>query len=138
MNNHVAFLINSLAGGGAEKVAIRLSEHLPVSAFILLERDVKYKTDKPIFFLSNHSTKTSPIIKTLSIPTYAYKLSKFLETTSPVVSFLERANFVNIISKLFKKHRSHNIRAYGPANRSCWFKKTEQAFSKNSLSERQI
>jgi glycosyltransferase involved in cell wall biosynthesis len=106
MNNHVAFLINSLAGGGAEKVAIRLSEHLPMSAFILLERDVKYKTDKPIFFLSNHSTKTSPIIKTLSIPTYAYRLSKFLEKASLVVSFLERANFVNIISKLSKKHKA--------------------------------
>jgi glycosyltransferase involved in cell wall biosynthesis len=106
MDVKLYFLINSLAGGGAEKVAIRLSEHLPVSAFILLERDVKYKTDKPIFFLNNHSTKTSPIIKTLSIPIYAYKLSKFLETTSPVVSFLERANFVNIISKLFKKHRA--------------------------------
>ena len=79
MNNHVAFLINSLAGGGAQKVAIRLSEHLPISAFILLERDIKYKTDKPIFFLSNHSTKTSPIIKTLSIPIYAYKLSDFIE-----------------------------------------------------------
>jgi glycosyltransferase involved in cell wall biosynthesis len=106
MNNHVAFLINSLAGGGAEKVAIRLSEHLPVSAFILLERDVKYKTDKSIFFLSNHSTKTSPIIKTLSIPIYAYKLSDFIEKNSLVVSFLERANFVNIISKLFKKHKA--------------------------------
>ncbi|MFZ8830964.1 MAG: glycosyltransferase [Thermodesulfobacteriaceae bacterium] len=106
MNNHVAFLINSLAGGGAEKVAIRLSEHLPISAFILLERDVKYKTDKPIFFLSNHSTETSPIIKTLSIPIYAYKLSKFLEENSLVVSFLERANFVNIISKLLKRHRA--------------------------------
>jgi glycosyltransferase involved in cell wall biosynthesis len=106
MNNHVAFLINSLAGGGAEKVAIRLSEHLPVSAFILLERDVKYKTDKSIFFLNNHSTKTSPIIKTLSIPIYAYKLSNFIEKNSLVVSFLERANFVNIISKLFKKHKA--------------------------------
>jgi glycosyltransferase involved in cell wall biosynthesis len=106
MDVKLYFLINSLAGGGAEKVAIRLSEHLSTSAFILLERDVKYKTDKPIFFLSNHSTKTSPIIKTLSIPMYAYKLSKFLETTSPVVSFLERANFVNIISKLFKKHKA--------------------------------
>jgi glycosyltransferase involved in cell wall biosynthesis len=106
MDVKLYFLINSLAGGGAEKVAVRLSEHLPISAFILLERDVKYKTDKPIFFLSNHSTKTSPIIKTLSIPIYAYKLSKFLETTPPVVSFLERANFVNIISKLFKKHEA--------------------------------
>jgi len=106
MDVKLYFLINSLAGGGAEKVAIRLSEHLPVSAFILLERDIKYKTDKPIFFLSNHSTKTSPIIKTLSIPIYAYKLSKFLEELSLVVSFLERANFVNIISKLFKKHKA--------------------------------
>jgi glycosyltransferase involved in cell wall biosynthesis len=106
MDVKLYFLINSLEGGGAEKVAIRLSDHLPMSAFILLERDVKYKTDKPIFFLSNHSTKTSPIIKTLSIPTYAYKLSKFLEKTSLVVSFLERANFVNIISKLFKKHKA--------------------------------
>jgi len=100
------FLINSFAGGGAQKVAIRLSEHSPISAFILLERDVKYKTDKPIFFLSNHSAKTSPIIKTLSIQIYAYKLSKFLEKDSLVVSFLERANFVNIISKLFNKHKA--------------------------------
>jgi glycosyltransferase involved in cell wall biosynthesis len=106
MDVKLYFLINSLAGGGAEKVAIILSEHLPMSAFILLERDIKYKTDKPIFFLSNHSTKTSPIIKTLSIPIYAYKLSKFLEKTPLVVSFLERANFVNIISKLFNKHRA--------------------------------
>ncbi len=106
MDVKLYFLINSLAGGGAEKVAIRLSEHLPMSAFILLERDVKYKTDKPIFFLSNHSTKTSPIIKTLSIPIYAYKLSKFLKKNSLAVSFLERANFVNIISKLSKKHRA--------------------------------
>jgi glycosyltransferase involved in cell wall biosynthesis len=102
----IYFLLNSLAGGGAEAVAIRLSEYLPVANFILLERDVKYKTDKPIFFLSNHSTKTSPIIKTLSILIYAYKLSDFIEKNSLVVSFLERANFVNIISKLFKKHRA--------------------------------
>jgi glycosyltransferase involved in cell wall biosynthesis len=106
MNNHVAFLINSLAGGGAEKVAVRLSEHLSTSAFILLERDVKYKTYKPIFFLSHHSTKTNPIIKTLSIPIYAYKLSDFIEKNLLIVSFLERANFVNIISKPFKKHKA--------------------------------
>jgi len=102
----IYFLLNSLAGGGAEAVAVRLSEYLPVANFILLERDVKYNTDKPIFFLSNHSTKTSPIIKTLSIPIYAYKLSDFIEKNSLVVSFLERANFVNIISKLFKKHKA--------------------------------
>ena len=59
MNNNVAFLTNSLAGEGAQRVAISLSEYLPISAFILLERDIKYKTDKPIFFLSNHSKQLS-------------------------------------------------------------------------------
>jgi Glycosyltransferase len=102
----IYFLLNSLAGGGAEMVAVRLSEYLPVTKGGLLERDVKDKTDKPILFLSKHSTKTNPIIKTLSIPTYAYKLSDFIEKNSLVVSFLERANFVNIISKLFKKHKA--------------------------------
>ena len=37
MNNHVAFLINSIAGGGAQKVAIRLSDHLPMSAELIAE-----------------------------------------------------------------------------------------------------
>ena len=59
MNNHVAFLTNLLAGGEAQKVSISLSEYLPIPAFILLERNIKYKTDKPIFFLSDHSKKLS-------------------------------------------------------------------------------
>ena len=99
----IYFLLNSLAGGGAEAVAVRLSEHIPIAKFILIEKDVKYQPNKEIIFLSKHSIKTNPIFKTLSIPLYAYRLSKKIEHNSIILSFLERANFVNIVSKLFFK-----------------------------------
>lgn len=43
----LSFLINSLAGGGAEQVALRLSDGLKPQKIFLLEKDVKYsvKTD---------------------------------------------------------------------------------------------
>ncbi|MFZ8831631.1 MAG: glycosyltransferase [Thermodesulfobacteriaceae bacterium] len=100
----IYFLLNSLAGGGAEKVAVRLSEHIPIAQFILVEKDVKYQVNKEIIFLSGHSIKTNSILKTLCIPLYAYELSKKVEYNSVIISFLERANFVNIVSKFFKKH----------------------------------
>jgi glycosyltransferase involved in cell wall biosynthesis len=100
----IYFLLNSLAGGGAEAVAVRLSEYIPIAKFILIEKDVKYKPNKEIIFLSKHSIKTNPIFKTLSIPLYAYRLSKKIEHNSIILSFLERANFVNIVSKFFKKN----------------------------------
>jgi hypothetical protein len=106
MDVKIYFLINSLSGGGAESVAIRLTKHLPVDKFILLEQDIKYQLDKHIIFLSNHTTGTNPIYKTLSIPFYAYKLSKTINRGSIVVSFLERANFVNVVSNFFKRHKT--------------------------------
>lgn len=100
----IYFLLNSLAGGGAEAVAVRLSEHIPIAKFILVEKDVKYQVNKKVIFLSDHSIKTNSILKTLCIPLYAYELSKEIEYNSIIISFLERANFVNIVSKFFKKH----------------------------------
>jgi glycosyltransferase involved in cell wall biosynthesis len=100
----IYFLLNSLAGGGAEAVAVRLSEHIPIAKFILIEKDVKYQVNKEVIFLSGHSIKTNSILKTLCIPLYAYELSKKVEYNSIIISFLERANFVNIVSKFFKKH----------------------------------
>jgi glycosyltransferase involved in cell wall biosynthesis len=100
----IYFLLNSLAGGGAEAVAVRLSEHIPIAKFILVEKDVKYQVNKEVIFLSGHSIKTNSILKTLCIPLYAYELSNKVEYNSIIISFLERANFVNIVSKFFKKH----------------------------------
>ncbi|MEM5782686.1 MAG: hypothetical protein QXD43_05885, partial [Candidatus Aenigmatarchaeota archaeon] len=59
------FLINSLAGGGAERVAVNLSKILSVKKFFLLEKDVRYEVPQDkLVFLSTHTLKTSPILKT--------------------------------------------------------------------------
>ncbi len=103
----VSFLINSLAGGGAERVAVNLGEFLNVDKIFLLERDVKYDFQKTeIILLSNHTNRTSPILKSLLIPVYAFKLSKNLRRDSVVVSFLERTNYVNILSTFISKHKA--------------------------------
>jgi hypothetical protein len=50
------FLINSLAGGGAEKVLVRLLLYLRPEKVFLLEKDVHYPVDKGILeFISKHS-----------------------------------------------------------------------------------
>jgi len=106
-NKNLYFLINSLAGGGAEKVAIRLYERLKPEKIILLEKDVAYPVhQEALEFLSNHTKNTNPILKTLYIPFYALKLKKCVEKESIILSFLERANFVNVIAKIFIKHRA--------------------------------
>jgi len=106
MGMNLYFLINSLAGGGAEKVLVRLLPFVNVQSVLLLEKEVVYSIDKPLAFLSSHSNKSSPVFKTLYIPIYSYKLAKSVSEGAIVVSFLERANFVNVFSKLFKKHKA--------------------------------
>jgi len=101
------FLINSLAGGGAEKVALRLYERLKPQKIILLEEDIAYPVYQgALEFLSNHTKNTNPILKTLYIPFYALKLKKCIEKESTILSFLERANFVNVVAKIFLKHKA--------------------------------
>ncbi|WP_353684454.1 glycosyltransferase [Thermodesulfovibrio sp. 3907-1M] len=101
------FLINSLAGGGAERVLIRILSFLKPKKVFLLEREINYPVDESLVeILSKHSIRTNPILKTLYIPLYALRLSSKLENSSTVVSFLERANFVNVLSKSFKKHKA--------------------------------
>ncbi len=102
----IYFLINSLAGGGAERVVVNLSKHLSVKKIFLLEKDVRYEVNSPLEFISNHTKEKSPIMKTLFIPFYAKRLAKVINENDLVVSFLERANFVNVLSKVFKPHRA--------------------------------
>lgn len=101
----IYFLLNSLAGGGAEAVAVRLSEHIPIAKFILIEKDVKYQPNKEIIFLSKHSIKTNPIFKTLSIPLYAYRLFKKIEHTQVP----QRRFFLRRLSTLQGGYSSQNI-----------------------------
>ena len=91
------FLINSLWGGGAERVALRLAEYLKPEKIFLLERSIKYKTNISVESISSHTVQTSSILKTLYIPIYRNRLRNFIKEKDIVLSFLERANFVNVL-----------------------------------------
>jgi len=99
-------LINSLKFGGAERVAQILANAEVFDEVILLEDEKDYSLNIPISKLSQHTNKTSPVLKTLFIPIYAWRLHKIINKGDIVVSFIERANFVNIISKLFFNHKT--------------------------------
>jgi glycosyltransferase involved in cell wall biosynthesis len=101
------FLINSLVGGGAEKVFLKIADFLKPEKIFLLEKDVDYQVDrKKLVVLSNHQKKTNLILKNLFIPFYVFKVLKYFDKNSLVISFLERANFVNVIAKIFLKHKA--------------------------------
>jgi len=101
------FLINSLAGGGAEKVFLKIADFLKPKKIFLLEKDIDYPVDhKKVIFLSNYEKNTSPILKNLFILFYAFKLLNYLNKNSLVISFLERANFTNVLTKIKSKHKA--------------------------------
>jgi len=104
MRKRISILINSLAGGGAERQVSLLTKYLNIDKVILLENDINYNIHSNIKVLTNHTGKTSSVLKTLYIPIYALKLKKFI-SNNIIISFLERSNFVNICSKLVKKHK---------------------------------
>ena len=92
------FFINSLWGGGAERVALRLAEYLKPEKIFLLEKSIKYKTNVVnIESISSHTVQTNPLLKTLFIPVYRNKLKNLIKSNNTVISFMERANFVNIL-----------------------------------------
>jgi len=98
-------LINSLAGGGAERQIVLLSKQIPIDEIIILENEIAYELDNiKITSLCKSNKKQSSIVKTLLIPAYACRLNKIVQQNDIIASFLERANFVNIVCRLlFKK-----------------------------------
>jgi glycosyltransferase involved in cell wall biosynthesis len=98
-------LINSLKFGGAERVAQILCDKI-ADKIIILENEQDYSVNLPVIKLSNHTSKNNPLFKTLFIPIYAYRLGKTVKKNDTIISFLERANFVNIVSKFFWKNKS--------------------------------
>lgn len=97
-------LLNSLKCGGAEKVAQTLASSGLFDGVIILEKDCDYEVSIPLYTLSKHSYRTSSVFKTLFIPLYALRLSHLLKKDDVVVSFVERANFVNIVASYISKH----------------------------------
>ncbi|GIW65710.1 MAG: glycosyltransferase [Candidatus Parcubacteria bacterium] len=100
-------LINSLYGGGAEKVAFNLFRTLDFDKIFLLEKDIKYEVPKEkVVFLLKHNYKTNAILKTLFIPIHSLRLKKYLNPDDVIISFLERSNYVNILTSLITKHKT--------------------------------
>ena len=109
---HVLIVINSLSQGGAERVvSILLERYYHDNNFevelLLLEDEIAYKIPSgvKVTILSKLNNEDSSIKKTLFIPFLAYKLAQYTKTHKPdlIVSFLYRADFVNILASLSSK-----------------------------------
>ena len=109
----IAFLINSLGLGGAERVVSLLLENMknhPKLEFelILLENVIFYNLPKDIkvTILSQLTWKDSTIKRTLYIPLLSYKLKQHIKKNEIdfVLSFIYRSDFVNVIASFLTKH----------------------------------
>ena len=107
----IAFLINSLDGGGAERVVSTLLNNL-VDEYechlILMEKKMSYTLDNRINIIHlNENSNQNGILKLIRLPLMAYKLKKIIKNNNftQVVSFLHRANYVNSLSKYISSHQ---------------------------------
>jgi N-acetylgalactosamine-N,N'-diacetylbacillosaminyl-diphospho-undecaprenol 4-alpha-N-acetylgalactosaminyltransferase len=108
----LAFIINSLAGGGAERVLSTLLNKLIEKHecyLILLEPDISYKLNSRIKIINlNTNSNDSGLKKLITLPILAYKISSILKENkfSLVTSFLYRANYINLLSNMFYNHKT--------------------------------
>ena len=109
----IVCLINSLEGGGAERFVVTLLNTLVDSCecyLILLEYKITYEIDDrvKIITLGSNLQNQSGFTKLISLPKLAYKLSKIMKENNftQLISFLYRSNYINILAKIFSKHRS--------------------------------
>lgn len=112
MNKKIVILINSLDGGGAERVVSTLLNKLVEKYechLILMENKISYDLDNRVNIISlDENPDQSGIVKLLRLPIVAYKLSKIIKRHKfiQITSFLYRANYVNILAKYFSHHKS--------------------------------
>ena len=110
---HIVFLINSMGEGGAQRVLLNLveeylSENIKVT-LISLAKNNFYKLPREVnmVYLHERSTESSRFYETILIPYYAWTLKQYVKNKNltTVQSHLFRANFVNLLSKVFSsKH----------------------------------
>ncbi len=112
MAKKVVFLVNSLEGGGAERVVSTLLNYLADNYdcyLILLEKKLSYDLDNRVNVIDlGQKSNSNGFIKFIKLPTIAYKLSKVIKKRNfnVVVSFLYRANYINVLAKYFANHKA--------------------------------
>ncbi len=105
MKKNFSILIYSLANGGAERVVSillnTLKEKYEITLF-LMNDTVFYDIpqDIKIVYLEKSNPKESGIKKLLKLPFLAWKLKKYNKNDISI-SFMNRANYINILAKIF-------------------------------------
>jgi len=103
----IVIIINSLGFGGAERVVVNFlnsSAEKYNCNLILLYSEVNYDLNPKINIINlNENPNQNNISKFIRIPLVAFKLSKIIRKNKfkKVISFLNRSNFINIISSFF-------------------------------------
>lgn len=108
----VVIVINSLESGGAERVVSNLLNSW-IDKYdcylILIHNKIFYDLDEKIKILHLNEVDTkSGIRKFFALPILSYKLSKIIKEHKfdRIISFLTRANYINVLSNIFAKHIS--------------------------------
>ncbi len=116
----IIYLIPSLYGGGAERVLCKIinnfSKHFD-STILLFEKGERVDVNDDVnkLHLSNVDGKySSPILKLLCSPLYyvRFQFQLILKKPNVVLSFLDRANVLNVFPSVFKYKRIIGIRSH--------------------------
>ena len=106
----IAIMVNSLAGGGAERIALNLFEEIgrkmgKEMLFICVEKEQIYQPPPgaKVIYLTDFNKLHNPLWKMIWIFISAYRLSRIIRAHNieHVQSHLFRANFINTAAKLF-------------------------------------
>ncbi len=107
----IFYLINSLHKGGAERQLLTISPKIG-GVIVLLEDEIHYSPLPDVEILILSSGKPSgAVAKILSAVKSAFRFIKMIRQEKKhhdvmVLSFLERANIVNLFSSAFTKHKA--------------------------------
>jgi len=103
----VSILINSLAGGGAEKVVLTLLKEfkqagVPVE-LVLLEKERFYDLPEgvKVHYLTDFEQIKNPFRKFFYVFISALRLKRYIKKKEVVQSHLIRSNYINVLAKVF-------------------------------------
>ena len=108
---NLIFFIPSLAKGGAERVAVRLLPELSKAfslTLFLIDREITYPVPEGLEIISMNDTTTGTLSHLLNIPGHVLSLSRIVKRKGAeiVLSFLEEANIINLLSSKLTGHKT--------------------------------
>ena len=106
----VSLIINSLAGGGAEILNIKLARKLGMNRIFITQQGDDYDThDVIVEPLFEKGGKVNELMEYFKTPLYAFRLSKSLQSEKVIVASLFRSALVISLYKLFFKKQVSTV-----------------------------